>query len=117
MNEQRQRIVAVEDASESFWGDPLPSEITHGRLAYELRAAARAFIEVQEQRGEQYIESGGVHAYGPLSSMTDVEALLTGNIDDEHYRRVVDVDQSWGYYVLNMDVYVTGAPVLEGATT
>ncbi len=117
MNEQRQRIVAVEDASESFWGAPLPPETTHGRLAYELRAAARAFIEVQEKRGEQYIESEGVHVYGPLSSMTDVEALLAGYIDDEHYHKVVDAGQGWGYYVLNMDVYVTGTPVLEGATT
>ena len=116
MIEQRQRIVAVEDASEEFWGAPLPPE-PQTRLGHELRAAAHSFIETQRKRGEEYIESGGVHVYGPLDTMTDVEALLTGYIDDEHYHRVVDAGQGWGYYVLNMDVYVTGAPVLEGATT
>lgn len=121
--EQRQRIVAVEMATERAWGVPVAA-VQDERLRGQLTNDARSLIEMQRQLGADFVDGLDVHVYGPLPSEMDVEALLTGQVDESHYHSVVDACVAlggYGFYVLNADFNVrsrgTGARALIGATT
>lgn len=123
MSEQRQRIVAVEFATERAWGVPV-SAVHDERLRNQLSGDARALIEMQKQQGADFVDGLDVHVYGPLPTELDVEALLHGGADDSHYQGVVDACLAaggYGFYVLNADFLVRSRGVesraLIGATT
>jgi hypothetical protein len=79
------------------------------RLSRELHDAALELVKVQEKRGERFVQKDGIHAYGPFASLVDVEALLSGSVDEKHYHRVVDAKRGgYGFYLINADFVVAG---------
>lgn len=124
--EQRQRIVPVPQCTERCWQAPV-SAVSEPQLAKVLRDAAHELIVMQEKLGARYIVARDMHVYGPLRSVAEIDVLLTGQVDEQHYYGVMDAlvsGDSFGYYVINGDFEVSDTVVadqrvgaLEGATT
>jgi len=108
---QRQRVVAVPETDEALWASSVTT-VRSTRLARELHHAAKDMVAVQSMRGERFVETAGIHAYGPFPSLVDVETLLTGDVDERHYHGVVDATRGgYGLYLINADFMIADQPV------
>ncbi len=109
MIEQKRAILTVEhDLSEKCWGVPVDT-VKNRHLREALVETAKEFVRARELHGQRFVETGGIHVYGPfptaeyLVPLVDHEDLTTD--DHDALVRQRDIEGAFNHYLLNADFH------------